>query len=215
MNENDAGLSIFGLPLVLVTQAFMSNMAKKCPFHNASLLIRCYLQHIHLSNRMIIKMTISLLRFPSREERHRPPTGASRPVRPAAHLRRHAAHPQPGGAARHRGDRGGRGQAGPLVRDRWGEESGGQPDSAGIRLQPPPRSAVVEEQGRDQVHENRFQDISGCILPHGSECCRLGLFEGFSGIPFCHPVPFCSGCTRNCSIRTAPSSAVTPSQCLM
>lgn len=86
-----------------------------------------YYLHSHL---------ISFLYFSNREKGHCFEAGASRPMRPTAHFWWHAAHPKPRGAARDWGDSHGRGQAGPPVWDRWSQEPRGQPDAAGLRVQP-------------------------------------------------------------------------------
>lgn len=185
-----------------------------------------------------LKMVITAVSpvcLPSREERHGAPTGASGPVRPAAHLRRHATHPEPRGAARHWGDPGRRGQAGPLVRDRGGQESGGQPNAAGLGLQPPPWSVIVEGGGRVHTDENQRGNRQECLSGR-AESDKLGLgltvdqthsdsschfvtwFKlgpvGRSRFPMtlCPPIFCCLVCTHYYSFETPPSSVMLQGQ---
>lgn len=180
----------------------------------------------------VIVTAVSPLCLPSREERHCAPSGAPGPVRPAAHLRRHATHPEPGGAARHRGDPGCRGQAGPFVWDRGGQESGGQPDAAGLGLQPPPWSVIVEGGGRIHTDENRRRNQRECLSgraesdklgmgltadqTHSDSSChfvtwfKLGLV-GRSRPPMtlCPPILFCFlVCAHYYSFENTPPSSI-------
>lgn len=125
---------------------------------------------------------------PSREERHCAPASASGPVWPAAHLRRHAAHPEPRGAARHRGDPGRWGQAGPTVWDRWSQEPGSQPDAAGLGLQPPPRPVIVEEGGKSLIAENQQRDEEECLHWRSGSDKWSWIFDQVETESLCHMI---------------------------